>query len=149
MLQHGCADVSVTKKEMTVLLINKIAKCYEYSAQNLNVLFSSAWEASFTLEAVWFPYLHPAEKLIYEQRAVNAKTHRPFCSSSSRLWPVKFVKTDVTVPLCFREAICSILECFGSAFPQGFSSVAVCLTDVQGARTSERYLLGLKRKKIV
>lgn len=139
MLQYGCTDVSVTKKEMTVLLINEIVKSYEYSAQNLNVLFSSAWETSFTLEAVWFPYLHPAEKLIYEQRTVNAKTHRPFCSSSSRLWPVKFVKTDVTVPLCFREAICSILECLGLRFPR-VSALWQCASLMCRERGPQNYI---------
>lgn len=128
-LLHGCAGVSMTDKEMTVLLINKIPKYYEYLAQHPNMLFSFVPETSFTLEAVWFPHLNPAEKLIYEQRMSDAKTDRPCHSSCSRLQPVKFVKTHVTVLFCFEEAICSILKCFGSVFPQGFSSMVVCLVD--------------------
>lgn len=130
MLLHGCAAASVTDKEMTILLINKRPKNYESSAWHLNMLFSSVPETSFTLGAVWFPYLSPAEKLIYEQRMSNAKIDRPFRSSCSRLQPVKFVKTHVTVPFCFEEAICSILKCFGSEFPQGFSSAVACLVDM-------------------
>lgn len=93
------------------------------------MLFSCVPETSFTLEAVWFPHLNPAGKLIYEQGISNAKTDRPFRSSCSRLQPVKFVKTHVTALFCFEEAICSILKCFGSAFPQGSSSMVACLVD--------------------
>lgn len=46
MLSHGCTGVLRTEKEMTVL-INKIPKYYEYSAQHLNTLFRSAPETSF------------------------------------------------------------------------------------------------------
>lgn len=132
-------------KEITVLLINKTAIYYEYSAQHLNTLFGSAWEASFILEAVWFPYLNSAENLIYEQSIANAKTDSPFLGSCSGLRPVKFVKTHGTVPLCFREAICSIRGCFGSEFPQ-VSALWCCISLMcREPRTSELYLLSLKR----
>ena len=47
MLPHGRAGVWRTEKEMTVL-ITKIPKYYEDSAQRLDMLFSSAPETSFS-----------------------------------------------------------------------------------------------------
>lgn len=144
MLPNGYTGVSSTEKEMTVL-INKIPKYCEYLAQHLNMLFSSAPETSFTWEAVWIPHLKPAGKLICEQRMSNAKIDGPFHSSCNRLQPVKFVKTHVPVPLCFKKAICFILECFGSEFPQGFRSAVIRCIDVWGAKNIRATLLGLKK----